>query len=199
MTRVANRTTGELEAALPQLRESPSDAGTVELIVRRPAVDERELLDSAELTVREGIVGDTWRTRGSRHTPDGSAEPDRQITIMNARAIALFAGDDRDRWAEAGDQLFIDLNLSDATLPAGTQVRLGTAVVEVTTAPHNGCAKFARRYGQDAARFVNSHAGKELHLRGINARVVVAGTVRVGDRATKVVAATPFLSASSSA
>ena len=193
---MAHRTTSELEAALPYVRESPSDAGTVELIVRRPAVEERELVDAAELTIDDGIVGDNWRARGSRHTPDGSAEGDRQITIMNARAIALFAGDDRERWADAGDQLYVDLNLSDATLPPGSRLQLGSAVLEVTGTPHTGCAKFSRRFGADALRFANSPVGTELHLRGINARVLVAGTVRVGDVATKVT--TPTLSASSS-
>jgi MOSC domain-containing protein YiiM len=183
---VAQRTTDELEAALDRLRGSPSDRGVVELIVRRPAVDERELLDKAELNAEVGVVGDSWRDRGSRHTPDGSAEENRQLTIMNARAIALFAGDDRARWGDAGDQLFIDLNLSDENLPAGTRLQLGSAVVEVTPEPHNGCAKFAERFGIDAARFVNSAAGKALHLRGINARVVQAGTVRAGDLARKV-------------
>ena len=175
------RTTDELLAAVDHLRASPTDAGTVELIVRRPAVDERELLERAELSTTDGIVGDTWRARGSRHTDDGTAETDRQITIMNARAIALFAGDDRGRWAEAGDQLFIDINLSDTSLPAGTHLRVGTAVVEVTDKPHTGCAKFAERYGMDTARFVNSEVGVELHLRGINARVVESGVVNVGD------------------
>jgi MOSC domain-containing protein YiiM len=190
MARMGQGTKDEFEAALDTLRGSPADNGVVELIVRRPAVDERELLDRAELSVDAGLVGDTWRDRGSRHTPDGSAEADRQITIMNARAIALFAGEDRARWAEAGDQLFVDIDLSDANLPAGTRVQLGTAIIEVTTAPHNGCAKFAARFGHDAARFVNSPPGKELHLRGINARVVQGGTVARGDAAVKLVRVT---------
>jgi MOSC domain-containing protein YiiM len=185
MACVAHRTTDELVAALDSLRESPSDRGLVELIVRRPAVDEREVLTEAELSVDDGIVGDTWRVRGSRHTPDGSAEPERQLTIMNARAIALFAGDDRDRWAEAGDQLYVDINLSDDNLPAGSRLQLGTAIVEVTEKPHTGCAKFAERFGMDVARFVNSADGTELRLRGINARVVQAGTVSAGDLARK--------------
>jgi MOSC domain-containing protein YiiM len=183
---MGHRTTDELVAALDNLRDSPSDDGVVELIVRRPAVDQRELLDEAQLSADEGIVGDTWRPRGSRHTSDGSAEPERQLTIMNARAIGLFAGDDRRRWAEAGDQLYVDLDLSDENLPAGTRLRLGSAVIEVTAEPHTGCAKFAQRFGMDAARFVNSPAGTELHLRGINARVVTAGAVRVGDKVGKV-------------
>jgi MOSC domain-containing protein YiiM len=186
MARVAHRTTDELVAALDSLRESPSDRGLVELIVRRPAVDAREVLAEAELSVDDGIVGDTWRARGSRHTHDGSAEPERQLTIMNARAIALFAGNDRERWAEAGDQLYVDINLSDGNLPAGSRLRLGTAIVEVTEKPHTGCSKFAQRFGTDVARFVNSADGAELHLRGINARVVQAGAVANGDVAVKV-------------
>ncbi|HEV3227745.1 MAG TPA: hypothetical protein VGZ52_12950 [Acidimicrobiales bacterium] len=182
---MAHRTTDELAAELDAVRSSPSDNGRVELIVRRPDVGERELLDEAQLTRHEGIVGDTWRERGSRHTDDGSAEADRQLTVMNARAIALFAGSDRSRWAEAGDQLFIDLDLRDENLPPGTRLRIGSAIIEVTDKPHNGCAKFAERFGLDAARFVNTPEGKHLHLRGINAQVVADGTVRAGDRATK--------------
>jgi len=186
MADVAHRTTDELVAALDDLRGSPTAKGVVELIVRRPAVGEREVLDAAELSVEHGLVGDSWKARGSRHSDDGSAEPDRQLTLMNARAIALFAGDDRARWAEAGDQLYVDLNLSNDNLPAGTRLQVGTAVIEVTDKPHTGCAKFVERFGTDAARFVNSTDGSALNLRGINARVVTAGTVRAGDVATVV-------------
>jgi len=186
MARVDHRTTDELVAALDTLRASPADQGLVELIVRRPDIDAREVLTQAELSIEDGMVGDTWRSRGSRHTPDGSAEPERQLTIMNARAIALFAGADRTGWAEAGDQLYIDIDLSDGNLPAGSRLQLGTAIVEVTEKPHTGCAKFAERFGMDVARFVNSADGEELHLRGINARVIRAGTVSSGDMVTKV-------------
>jgi MOSC domain-containing protein YiiM len=182
---VEHLTTTDLEAGLDEIRAAPTDAGTLELIVRRPAVGEREVADAAELSIEDGLVGDNWRARGSRKTEDGSAEPSRQLTIMSARAIALLAGD-ASRWPLAGDQLFVDLDLSHDNLPAGTVLAIGSAVVEVTEAPHNGCAKFADRYGMDAVRFVNSPDGKALRLRGLNARVVEPGTIRAGDTVKKL-------------
>jgi MOSC domain-containing protein YiiM len=170
----------ELEAALEHLRQVPSDEGTVELIVRRPEVDERELLDEAELTLEEGLVGDCWGRRGKRPNPKA------QITLMNARCTELVAGPDRDRWALAGDQFYVDFDLSDANLPAGTRLGLGSAVVEVTDLPHLGCEKFTRRFGADARAFVNSDEGVALNLRGINTRVVEPGTVSVGDAVRKL-------------
>jgi hypothetical protein len=172
--------TEALELGVDDVRGAPADAGRVEMIVRRPAVDEREVLAEAELDPTIGLRGDTWRDRGSSSTPDGAANPAAQITVMSARAAALIAGD-RDRWPLAGDQLYVDLDLGGDNLPPGTRLSLGTAVLEVSAKPHTGCKKFAARFGQDAARFVNSPVGKELNLRGINTRVVVAGTVRVGD------------------
>jgi hypothetical protein len=132
-----------------------------------------------------GLVGDTWQPRGSRHTDDGSADPAGQVTVMNARVVELLAGD-RDRWPLAGDQLYVDLDLSDDNLPPGTRLAIGDAVIEVTAKPHNGCAKFSQRYGIDAVRWVNTPVGKQLHLRGINASVVSAGTIRAGDTVRKV-------------
>jgi hypothetical protein len=168
------------EQGLPQIRRSPKKAGTVELIARRPAVEERELLDEAELDPVEGLMGDCWRTRGSKATEDGAAHPDLQLTLMNARAAAVVAGE-RERWALAGDQLYVDFDLSVDNLPPGTRLQVGTAVIEVTAQPHTGCGKFSRRFGVDALKFVNSDAGRELNLRGINTRIVSGGTVRVGD------------------
>jgi len=175
----------ELQAGLDEIRLSPADEGTVELIVRRPAEDEREILDEGELDVGEGLVGDSWRARGSRGTKDGSAHTGMQLTVTNARVIALLAGD-RDRWPLAGDQLYVDLDLSADNLPPGTRLALGSAVIEVTDVPHTGCAKFSRRFGSDAIRFVNSRVGRALHLRGINARVVERGTVRQWDAIRKL-------------
>ena len=178
-------TMAELEAGLDEIRQSPTDEGLLRLIVRRPRVDAREVLEEGELHPSEGLVGDSWKFRGSSRTPDGSAHPDMQLNIMNARVIALVA-QDKDRWQLAGDQLFIDLDLSAENLPAGTQLSLGAAVIEVSPQPHTGCQKFVSRFGLDAVKFVNSAVGKELHLRGINAKVVQSGLIRVGDVARKI-------------
>jgi hypothetical protein len=182
---ISHRTTPELEAALAEVRQAPADDGTVDLIVRRPATGEREILDEGALDLAEGLVGDNWRQRGSRHTPDGAAEPDRQLNVINARLSRLVAVDP-ERRALAGDQLHLDLDLSVANLPPGTRLAVGSAVIEVTEPPHLGCAKFVERFGREAMRFVNSPIGRELRLRGMNARVVVAGTVRPGDTVTKL-------------
>jgi hypothetical protein len=183
---MALRTMDEPVSGLDELRRSPSDLGTVELLVRRPAAGEREIVTSVELDLELGMVGDNWRERGSRHTPDGSAEIERQLTLMNARAARLFAGDDHARWAEAGDQIYVDLDLSTENLPPGTRLQLGAAVVEVTEKPHTGCAKFSDRFGPDALRLVGTPEGVALRARGINARVVEPGTVSQGDGARKL-------------
>ena len=178
-------TTEELESGLEKIRQASKDAGVLELIVRRPATGEREVLDQAELDPAAGLVGDNWRTRGSSQTSDGSSHPEMQLNIMNARVTALVA-QTRDRWPLAGDQLYLDMDLSAENLPAGTRLALGSAVIEVTAQPHLGCKKFVARFGLDAMKFVNSGPGKELRLRGLNAKVVEAGVIRVGDLATKM-------------
>ena len=174
-----------LEQSLDHIREAPEDGGTVELIARRPAEDEREVLTEARLNTHDGLEGDTWRARGSSRTPDGAANPEAQLTLMNARAAAAIAGE-RERWALAGDQIYVDLDLSRTNLPPGSRVQIGSAVIEFSEAPHTGCAKFSARFGNDALRFVNSQTGRELRLRGANCRVVVAGTVRPGDTIKKL-------------
>ena len=175
----------ELEAGLGIIRQSPQDNGLLKLIVRRPKVDEREIVNEAELDLEEGLVGDTWKARGSKATPDGSANINAQITLMNMRAIALLAQDES-CWALAGDQLFVDFDLSEANLPAGARIAIGSAILEVSATPHTGCAKFSERFGKDALKFVNSPDGKQLHLRGVNARVVQAGGIQVGNVVRKV-------------
>ena len=171
----------ELAAGLDYVRDSPPDEGIVALIVRRPAVDEREVLAEATLAAGVGLIGDTWPARPGTSSPD----PDRQLTVMNNRA-ALLVADEPHRRQLAGDQLYVDLDLSPANLPVGTRLEVGTAVIEVTSPPHLGCVKFAARFGQDAWRFVNSRVGRELRLRGLNARIVSSGTVREGDPIRKL-------------
>lgn len=174
----------ELETGLAQLA-SPKDDGVLDLIVCRPAIGQREVLATGILDTREGLVGDNWATRGSSKTPDKTSHPEMQVNVMNSRVIQLIA-QDRERWQLAGDQLFIDLDLSDGNLPPGTRLSIGSAIIEVTPMPHTGCAKFVERFGVDAMKFVNSPVGRELCLRGINARVMRNGVVRVGDRARKL-------------
>jgi MOSC domain-containing protein YiiM len=176
---VKHLTIEELEVGLAHIREAPKQQGTLEYIVRRPRSEEREVLPEAELDLAEGLVGDNWKARGSKSMADGSANPEMQINIMNARAIALVAHT-KERWQLAGDQLFIDMDISLANMPPGTRLEIGSALLEVTALPHNGCHKFAARFGAAATKFVNSVTGKSLHLRGINAKVVKAGQIRVG-------------------
>jgi hypothetical protein len=171
----------ELEAGLAEIRRSPRDEGLLELIVRRPRTEEREILEQGELDVALGLIGDNWQARGNSSTDDGAAHPEMQLNLMNARAIDLIAGG-RSRWHLAGDQLFVDLDLSGANLPPGTRLAIGTAVIEVTAVPHTGCKKFTARFGLEAMKFVNSPVGRELNLRGINAKVVTEGTIALGDR-----------------
>ena len=174
-------TTKELEAGLDEVRRSPKDDGVLEMIVRRPKVNSREVLEEAELSPEVGLVGDSWSSRATaRWTP----HPKTQLTIMNARAAALVA-QDKDRWSLAGDQLYIDLDLSGENLPPGTRLSLGSAVIEVTDEPHTGCSKFVARFGKDAMQFLNSPVGRELNLRGIFARVAQPGKIHPGDIVTR--------------
>jgi hypothetical protein len=177
--------TEDLLAGLDRIRSSPKDEGVLELIVRRQSVDEREVLEQAELDLVQGLVGDSWNRRWSKSTPDGSPNVEMQITVMNARVAALVARE-KDRWQLAGDQLYVDMDLSAENLPAGARLAVGSSVIEVTAPPHLGCQKFVSRFGLEAMKFVNSPVGKELRLRGIHARVIQAGVVRTGDLARKI-------------
>jgi len=185
VAQIRHLTMEELERGLDHIRQSPKDEGVLELIVRRPQVDAREVLNEGELTLVEGLVGDSWCTRGSSRTSDGSPHPEMQLNIMNSRVSALVA-QAKDRWALAGDQLYIDLDLSAENLPGGTRLALGSAVIEISALPHTGCKKFVSRFGRDAMKFVNSALGMELHLRGVNAKVLRGGVIRVGDLVRKI-------------
>lgn len=181
---VRHLTMHELEAGLDEIRQAPKDDGVLQLIVRRPNVDEREILEEAKLDPSEGLVGDSWKRRRSSRTPDRSPHPEMQLNIINARVAALVA-QDKDRWQLAGDQLYLDMDLSAENLPAGTRLAIGSALIEVSPLPHTGCNKFVGRFGLDAMKFVNSAVGRELCLRGINAKVIKSGMIRVGDTAKK--------------
>ena len=183
MSTLQHLTTEQLTAGWEGPDASPSDRGTVELIVCRPDTGERRVLDEAELVVGEGLVGDNYVARGDSRT-GGPAHPEAQLNLMNSRAVDLVAGGDRQWWALAGDQFFVDFDLSVENAPVGTRLAIGSAVIEVSAKPHNGCAKFSERFGVDAVRWVNQD--KHERRRGINAMVVQAGAVRAGDAVVKL-------------
>jgi hypothetical protein len=178
--------TAEIEANIAKVLESPKDNGTLEMIVRRPAVNEREVVESGFLSVENGLVGDNWLTRGSSRTDNGLGHPEMQLNLMNWRFANLIAGG-RDRVQLAGDQLFVDLDLSPDNIPPGTQLSLGSAVIEITPIPHLGCKKFVERFGIDAMKYANSDFGRKHNLRGVNAKVITTGDVSVGDQVSHLV------------
>lgn len=182
---VAHLNIDQLEAGLDHIRRSPADSGTLLKIVRRPDVDRREVLEEGSLDVADGLVGDTWNVRGSASTPDGSSNPEAQVTIINARTIDLMAQSEN-RWPLSGDQLVIDIDISTDNLPPGTRLSIGSAVIEVSKKPHTGCVKFADRFGNDALRFVSTPMAMDMRLRGVNTSVVQSGTIRAGDTVSKV-------------
>ncbi len=175
----------DLEAGLDEIRDSPKDRSVLDLIVSRPEEDAREVMELADLHVEVGLVGDTWRDRPSVRSGDGKAHPDMQITMMNSRVAALVA-QSKDRWPLAGDQLFVDLDLSKANVPPGTRISVGSAILEATDQPHTGCKKFAARFGVEALKLISSPTGRELQLRGINLKVVQGGEIRPGDAVKKL-------------
>jgi hypothetical protein len=175
----------ELEAGLEYILQSPKDEGVLEMIVRRPEVNEREVLSKGELDLELGLIGDNWKNRGSSRTTDGFGHPEMQLNLMNSRVAALVA-QSKERWKLAGDQLFVDLDLSRENLPPGTIMSIGDAAIEVTEIPHTGCKKFVERFGLEAMKFVNSEFGRANGFRGINAKVIKPGTIRVADSVEKV-------------
>ena len=184
-TEIKHLTTADLEAGLENIRSSPKDQGVLDLIVSRPEEDAREVMELADLDTAIGLVGDTWKDRPSGRSADGKAHPDMQITIMNSRVAALVA-QDKARWPLSGDQLFTDLDLSAKNMPPGTRFSVGSAILEATDQPHTGCKKFAARFGVDALKLISSPIGKELQMRGINAKVVQGGEIKPGDTVKKI-------------
>jgi MOSC domain-containing protein YiiM len=172
MNSVSHRSLVELERGLLALYEPPKDVGTVAMIVCRRAPGVHEALECVHLSVEEGVPGDEWNRR------QGDLEA--QLTVIRRDIAELISNGQP--LTTSGDNLIVDLDISAENLPAGTQLRVGKAIVEMTPLPHNGCKKFAARFGRDAARFVQTPATRHLNLRGIHWKVIEEGEVRVGDR-----------------
>lgn len=175
----------ELESGLDEIKASPKDNGILEMIVRRPETETREIIKSGAISVTNGLEGDNWKARGSSSTPDKSADPEAQITLMNSRVIQLLAGD-KEHWQWAGDQLFVNMDLSIENLPPHSQLQIGSVILEISAKPHTGCKKFSGRFGVDALAFISTPLGKSLRMRGVNAKVIQAGEIKVGDVLKKI-------------
>jgi MOSC domain-containing protein YiiM len=177
---VEQRESRDFDGHLTAIRQASTDEGRLELIVRRPRVDDRETLEEATLDTTDGLVGDGWASRGSRATHDGSADLEAQLTLISTRVLQAIEPD-RERWPLAGDQLYVDFNLSQESLPAGSRLSIGSAIIQVSETPHTGCAKFSARFGSDALRWINSPIGRAHRMRGLNARILQGGAIRTGD------------------
>ncbi len=177
--------TSELELGIDKIKQSPQDNGILEMIVRRPEVEAREVIHSGEINLIYGLEGDNWKTRGSSSTPDGSANPEAQITLMNTRVIQLLSGD-KENWKWAGDQLYVDMDLSMENLPPLSMLQVGSVILQISAKPHTGCKKFSARFGIDALAFISTPLGKSLRMRGVNAKVIQAGEIKVGDVVKKI-------------
>ena len=177
-----HKTLAELETLLDGILDAPKDSGPIEMIVRRPGENEREVVSSGELSIERGLVGDSWIDRVDEN---GDPYLPAQLTLMNARVADAVAGS-RERWPLAGDQIYVDMDISQENLPAGSRIRVGEAVVEISEVPHTGCAKFSGRFGREALRFVNVGPGRDNRFRGVNAFVVEGGSFALGDKITKL-------------
>jgi hypothetical protein len=180
MAELQHRTLDEIESGFVYVLQSPGDSGVLELIVRRPRHDQREVLESAELSLPHGLIGDLWSVG-----KDASSSRAAQVTLTNSRLVHLLAGDKKN-WSLAGDQLYVDFDLAEANLPPGTHLAIGTAVLEVSAKPHTGCRKYMARFGPDALQFISAPERKSLNLRGINCSVVKGGIIHVGDLVRKI-------------
>lgn len=181
---MANLSIEQITKRVAELPAAPADNGVVASLVIRPETDERKIVSNIHVVPGQGIVGDNYVARGNDKTPDGKAHPEAQICVMNASVLDILADGDMSKWPLAGDQILVDFDLSTDNVPAGSRFSIGSATFEVANKPHNGCAKFAERFGMDAARFANSD--KVQRYRGINVMVVTEGDLSVGDPIIKV-------------
>lgn len=178
-------TAAALAEALPNVLQAPRDNAPVTMLCLRPAIGERAFPDRISLTRAEGIPGERWLSMPWLRQPDGRPDPAIQVSILPARVLDL-VWTDRTGTPHPGDPIVADLDMTEANLPEGTLLRVGTATLRVSGVWNDGCVKWKVRYGADAKAWIVAPGHRELRLRGILCSVEEDGTVAVGDRITRM-------------
>lgn len=156
------------------LPASPRDAGRVVRCVVRPSAGERLAPAEVRVTPEGGVEGDRWATAAHRR-------PGNQVSLINVHVIDSLSGGDEARARLSGDNLHVDLDLSEANLPVGTTLTIGEVVLQVSSEPHRPCKSFHARFGKSGAQKVARANRLGRRGRGVMAQVVRGGNIRAGD------------------
>ena len=182
---MTHATRDELDAAIPHILAAPKDGAAIEILCLRPERGQRRFVDEIEVTRAQGIPGERWATQPWLRLEDGRPHPGIQVCVISRRVLDL-VWRDREATPHPGDTFVVDMDLSEANLPAGQLLRAGSAVLRVSEVFNDACVKWKVRYGEAAKDWVTAPGHPALRLRGILCSVERDGRIRNGDRLSKI-------------